>query len=99
MKYNVIISDRAREMLGLRLRFLAQASRPAAVKRKRRPETGSRRTNCRETPERRPNASGVSSWSGENFTVYGVIRCENGKRGKYLCKSHRQTASGPDAWS
>ena len=32
MKYKVIISDRAREMLGLHLRFLTQVSRPAAVK-------------------------------------------------------------------
>ncbi len=32
MKYNVIISDRAREMLGTHIRFLAQVSRPAAVK-------------------------------------------------------------------
>ena len=36
MKYKVIISDRARESLGLHLRFLAQASRPAAVKLKNR---------------------------------------------------------------
>ena len=36
MKYKVIISDRARESLGLHLRFLAQASRPAAVKLKHR---------------------------------------------------------------
>lgn len=36
MKYKVIISDRAREMLGLHLRFLAQASRPAAAKLKKR---------------------------------------------------------------
>ena len=36
MKYKVIISDRAREMLGLHLRFLAQASRPAAEKLKKR---------------------------------------------------------------
>ena len=36
MKYKVIISDRARESLGLHLRFLAQVSRPAAVKLKHR---------------------------------------------------------------
>ena len=36
MKYKVIISDRAREMLGLHLRFLTQVSRPAAVKLKHR---------------------------------------------------------------
>lgn len=32
MKYKVIISDRAREMLGMHLRFLAQVSKPAAAK-------------------------------------------------------------------
>ena len=36
MKYKVIISDRAKESLGLHLRFLAQASKPAAVKLKHR---------------------------------------------------------------
>ena len=36
MKYKVIISDRAKEMLGLHLRFLAQVSRPAAAKLKQR---------------------------------------------------------------
>ena len=36
MKYKVIISDRASQMLGRHLRFLAQASRPAAVKLKHR---------------------------------------------------------------
>ena len=36
MKYKVIISDRARESLGLHLRLLAQVSRPAAVKLKHR---------------------------------------------------------------
>ena len=32
MKYKVIISDRAKESLGLHLRFLSQGSKPAAVK-------------------------------------------------------------------
>ena len=36
MKYQVIISDRAREMLGLHLRFLAQVNKSAAVKLKQR---------------------------------------------------------------
>lgn len=36
MKYQVIISDRAKEMLGMHLRFLAQVNRPASVKLKNR---------------------------------------------------------------
>lgn len=36
MKYKVIISDRAKEMLGMHIRFLAQVSKPAAVKLKNR---------------------------------------------------------------
>ena len=36
MKYQVIISDRAKEMLGMHLRFLAQLNMPAAAKLKRR---------------------------------------------------------------
>lgn len=36
MKYKVIISDRAKEMLGMHIRFLAQANKPAAVKLKNR---------------------------------------------------------------
>lgn len=36
MKYKVIISDRAREMLGMHIRFLAQINKPAAVKLKAR---------------------------------------------------------------
>lgn len=36
MKYTVIISDRAKEMLGRHLRFLAQVNRPAAQKLKKR---------------------------------------------------------------
>lgn len=36
MKYTVIISDRAKEMLGRHLGFLAQVNRPAAQKLKKR---------------------------------------------------------------
>ena len=36
MKYKVIISDRAKEMLGMHIRFLAQANKPAAAKLKNR---------------------------------------------------------------
>lgn len=36
MKYTVIISDRAKEMLGRHLSFLAQVNRPAAQKLKKR---------------------------------------------------------------
>lgn len=36
MRYQVIISDRARQMLGNHLRFLAQVNRPAALKLKKR---------------------------------------------------------------
>lgn len=36
MKYEVIVSDRAREMLGMHIRFLAQVNQSAAVKLKRR---------------------------------------------------------------
>ena len=36
MKYKVIISDRARQMLGKHLRFLAQVNKAAAVKLKNR---------------------------------------------------------------
>ena len=36
MKYKVIISDRAKEMLGMHIRFLAQINKPAAVKLKNR---------------------------------------------------------------
>ena len=32
MKYRVIISDRAKEMLGMHIRFLAQVNKPAAKK-------------------------------------------------------------------
>lgn len=36
MKYKIIISDRAKEMLGMHIRFLAQINKPAAVKLKKR---------------------------------------------------------------
>lgn len=36
MKYNVIISDRAKEMLGTHIRFLSQVNKSAAVKLKNR---------------------------------------------------------------
>ncbi|MBE6932260.1 MAG: type II toxin-antitoxin system RelE/ParE family toxin [Ruminococcaceae bacterium] len=36
MKYHVIVSDRAKEMLGMHIRFLAQVNKPAAVKLKNR---------------------------------------------------------------
>ena len=36
MKYKVIISDRAKEMLGMHIRFLAQVNKPAATKLKNR---------------------------------------------------------------
>lgn len=36
MKYQVIISDRAKEMLGIHVRFLAQVNKPAAIRLKKR---------------------------------------------------------------
>ena len=36
MKYKVMISDRAKEMLGMHIRFLAQVHKPAAIKLKNR---------------------------------------------------------------
>lgn len=36
MKYTVIISDRAKDMLGMHIRFLAQTSKPATAKLKNR---------------------------------------------------------------
>lgn len=36
MKYKVIVSDRAKEMLGMHIRFLAQVNKAAAVKLKTR---------------------------------------------------------------
>lgn len=36
MKYKVIVSDRAKEMLGMHIRFLAQVNRSAAIKLKNR---------------------------------------------------------------
>ena len=52
MQYKVIISDRAREQLGLHLRFLAQVNRPAAVQLKKRLLAQLR--SLRETPQRYP---------------------------------------------
>ena len=36
MKYKVIVSDRAKEMLGMHIRFLAQVNKPAAARLKQR---------------------------------------------------------------
>ena len=36
MKYKVVISGRAKDMLGMHIRFLAQVNKPAAVKLKNR---------------------------------------------------------------
>jgi len=36
MKYKVIISDRAKEMLGMHIRFLAEVNKPAALDLKKR---------------------------------------------------------------
>lgn len=36
MKYQIIISERAKEMLGMHIRFLAQVNKPAAAKLKTR---------------------------------------------------------------
>lgn len=52
MQYKVIISDRAREQLGLHLRFLAQVNRTAAVQLKKRLLAQLR--SLRETPQRYP---------------------------------------------
>lgn len=52
MKYNVIISDRAKEMLGLHIRFLAQINRPAAAKLKKRLVEAMR--SLQEMPQRYP---------------------------------------------
>ena len=52
MQYKVIISDRAREQLGLHLRFLAQVNRPAAVQLKKRLLAQLR--SLREAPQRYP---------------------------------------------
>ena len=52
MKYQVIISDRAKEMLGLHLRFLAKVNRPASKKLKDRFMEELR--SLREMPQRYP---------------------------------------------
>lgn len=52
MKYRVIISDRAKEMLGMHIRFLAQVNKPAAKKLKERLVTEIR--SLQEMPQRYP---------------------------------------------
>ena len=52
MKYQVIISDRAKEMLGMHLRFLAQVNRSASAKLKDRFVEELR--SLREMPQRYP---------------------------------------------
>ena len=52
MKYQVIISDRAKEMLGMHLRFLAQVNRPASAKLKDR--FVEERRSLQEMPQRYP---------------------------------------------
>ena len=52
MKYKVIVSDRAREMLGMHIRFLAQVNQSAAVKLKRRLMAELR--SLQEMPQRCP---------------------------------------------
>ena len=52
MKYKVVISDRAKENLGLHLRFLSQVNRSAAVKLKQRFLMELR--SLREMPQRYP---------------------------------------------
>ena len=52
MKYQVIISDRAKEMLGMHLRFFAQVNRPASAKLKDRFVEELR--SLREMPQRYP---------------------------------------------
>ena len=52
MQYKVIISDRAKEALGLHLRFLAQVSRSAAVQLKKRLLAQVR--SLQEMPQRYP---------------------------------------------
>lgn len=52
MKYNVIISDRAKEMLGMHIRFLAQVSKPAAQKLKNRLLSALR--SLQDMPQRYP---------------------------------------------
>ena len=52
MKYNVIISERAKEMLGMHIRFLAQINKPAAIKLKNRLIEEMR--SLQQMPERYP---------------------------------------------
>lgn len=52
MKYQVIVSDRAKEMLGRHLRFLAQVNRSAAVNLKKRMTAELR--SLQEMPQRYP---------------------------------------------
>ena len=52
MKYNVIISDRAKEMLGMHIRFLSQVNRQAALELKKRLISEIR--SLEEMPQRYP---------------------------------------------
>ena len=52
MKYKVIISERAKEMLGMHIRFLAQVNKPAAKKLKDRLVAEMR--SLQELPQRYP---------------------------------------------
>ena len=52
MKYRVIISDRAKEMLGMHIRFLAQVNKPVATKLKNRLVEEMR--SLQEMPQRYP---------------------------------------------
>lgn len=52
MKYTVIISDRAKEMLGMHIRFLGQVNKPAARKLKERFVSEIR--SLQEMPQRYP---------------------------------------------
>ena len=52
MKYNVIISDRAKEMLGMHIRFLAEVNKTAAMKLKSRLVEEMR--SLQEMPQRYP---------------------------------------------
>lgn len=52
MKYKVIISERAKEMLGMHIRFLAQVNKPAAIKLKDRLVAEMR--SLQEMPQRYP---------------------------------------------
>lgn len=52
MKYNVIISDKAREMLGMHIRFLAQVNKQAAIELKNRLVSEIR--SLEEMPQRFP---------------------------------------------